>query len=89
MGWGMVVVVFVVVVYRKTRAVQKCTVFGDAPCLKLSVDGYTELCVSTAIAPVLPLCGVGGFVMLVAVLAPRAAWLCGGWLWLYRCVWLF
>ena len=30
MGWGMVVVVFVVVVYGETRAVQKCTVFGGA-----------------------------------------------------------
>ena len=27
--------------FRETRAVQKRTVFGDAPCLKLSVDGYT------------------------------------------------
>ena len=27
--------------FRETRAVQKCTVFGDAPCLKLSVNGYT------------------------------------------------
>jgi len=26
--------------FRGTRAVQKRTVFGDAPCLKLSVDGY-------------------------------------------------
>ena len=26
---------------RETRAVQPRTVFGDAPCLKLSVDGYT------------------------------------------------
>ena len=26
--------------FRETRAVQKRTVFGDAPCLKLSVDGY-------------------------------------------------
>ena len=26
--------------FRETRAVQMRTVFGDAPCLKLSVDGY-------------------------------------------------
>ena len=26
--------------FRETRAVQLRTVFGDAPCLKLSVDGY-------------------------------------------------
>ena len=27
--------------FRETRAVQPRTVFGDAPCLKLSVDGYS------------------------------------------------
>jgi len=26
--------------FRETRAVQPRTVFGDTPCLKLSVDGY-------------------------------------------------